>query len=90
MVGFERNIICIFMNINENIRNEWKKRGESKGCAYESTPISITYCPIVQNLKSNECHEAGLLLNCVYTDYLIYISMNINGNIRSRETSQKN
>ena len=47
------------MNFLENIRNERKIKGDT----YKITPSSVTYCPSVPNSISNECHEAGLLLN---------------------------
>ena len=37
IVGFTNYLICIFMNINENIRNKRKMLEKLKGCTYNQT-----------------------------------------------------
>ena len=40
-----------------------EKSRKNKGVTDKITPISVTNCPNVPNLISNECHEADRLLN---------------------------
>ena len=50
MVGYEKTTFWIFMNFNENIRNDKKIAEKSKGYAYKTNYISLAYCPKVLNL----------------------------------------
>ena len=50
VVLYENYLICIFMNINENFRNERKNLRKIKGCTYKMTIISPTMCFSVSNL----------------------------------------
>ena len=52
MVRYAYYLIYIFINFNENIRNEWKIVKKSRGCAYKTTHISVGNCPTVPNLIS--------------------------------------
>ena len=47
-----------------------------------NTHISVTNCPSVQNLISNEFHDSGLSFNGVFIDHLIHLFMKSNGTIR--------
>ena len=42
-------LIYIFMNFNENFRNEWKIMKKTRDCAYTTTHISVGNCPTVPN-----------------------------------------
>ena len=53
---------------------------KSRGMPLEN--ISVTNCPSVPNLISNEYQDIGLAFNGVFVDYLIHLFMNFNGNIR--------
>ena len=53
VVLYENNLICIFMNINENFCNERKNLRKIKGCTYKMTNVSPTMCSFVSNLGAN-------------------------------------
>ena len=61
-----------------------EKSRKNQGGALKNNHISITNCPSVPNLISNECHDTGLSFNGVFVDYLIHLFMNFNGNIRRK------
>ena len=62
IVKYEKNLICIFMNFNENVRNKRKIAEKIRECSYKIPPLSLTHCPSLPNLISNKCYATGLLL----------------------------
>ena len=40
IVWYTHSLICIFVNINENVRNKWKMLENLKGCMYNITHMS--------------------------------------------------
>ena len=52
MVRYAYYLIYIFMNFNENFRNEWKIMKQSGGRGYKTTHISVGNYPTVPNLIS--------------------------------------
>ena len=48
------------MNINENIRNDWKKTGKIIGYAYKITTLSLTDCPRILNMIAKYCYDIVL------------------------------
>ena len=52
---YPMRIICIFMKINENIRNERKRRRKVKMCAYNITYISASNYSRLPHLVLNHC-----------------------------------
>ena len=61
VVLYENNLICIFMNINENFCNERKNLRKIKGCTYKMTNVSPTMCSSVSNLVPIQCLDIVLL-----------------------------
>ena len=63
---YEKYLICIFMNINENFCNERKNLRKNKGCTYKMTNVAPTQYPsfssknslgtCVQDMKSCPTH----------------------------------
>ena len=47
VVLYENDLICIFMNINENFSNERKNLRKFKGCTYKMIIVSPTMCSSV-------------------------------------------
>ena len=63
--------------------NERKTHEKVKGSCVQNYSFSRTYWHSIPNLISNRSYETDLFPVVVYTDYLIYIFININGNIRN-------
>ena len=80
MVGF----VGVFNILNENIRNEWKIAKKSRGCPYKINSISLTNCPSISNLVQLGYIRHALNSMVRMEDYLIYIFININENIRNK------
>ena len=49
-LDMKKKTFWIFMNFNENIRNDEKITEKSRGYAYNINHISLAYCPRVLNL----------------------------------------
>ena len=61
VVLYENDLICIFMNINENFCIERKYLRKIKGCAYKMTNVSPTMCSSASNLVPIQCLDIVLL-----------------------------
>ena len=61
VVLYENDLICKFMNINENFCNERKNLRKIKGCTYKMTNISPSMCSSVSNLVPIQCFDIVLL-----------------------------
>ena len=61
VVLYENDLISIFININENFRNERQNLRKIKGCTYKITNISAALSPSVSNLVPNQCLDIVLL-----------------------------
>ena len=61
VVLYENDLICIFMNINENFCIERKNLRKIKGCTYKMTNVSPTLCSSVSNLVQIQCLDIVLL-----------------------------
>ena len=55
VVLYENDLICIFMNINENFSNERKNLRKNMGCTYKIINVSPTMCSSVSNLVPIKC-----------------------------------
>ena len=54
IVRYTNDPICIFMNINENIRNKRKVVENLKGCTYNITHITAAHYSRLPKLTPNE------------------------------------
>ena len=54
-------LISIFMNINENFRNERNDLRKIKWCAYKVINVSPTMCSGVSNVVPIQCSDIVLL-----------------------------
>ena len=61
------------MKILEMNEKSWK----IKGYTYKITPISVTNCPSVPNLTSDEYNEIGFYSMVAYAYIKIYIIINL-------------
>ena len=83
IVKFEKNLLCIFMTFMKTL--EYEKSQKNQGVhTYKIPPISLTNGPSLLNLLSKKKSIIQAFYSLVrYADYLIYIFININGNIRN-------
>ena len=58
---YANDLISIFMNINENFRDERKNLRKIKGCTYKITNGLPVTCYSVSNLMPNQCLDIVLL-----------------------------
>ena len=61
VVLYVNDLICIFMNINENFCIKRKSLRKIKGCTYKMTNVSPTMCSSVSNLVPIQCLDIVLL-----------------------------
>ena len=61
MDGYTNYLICIFINIKENFRNERNILRRIKGCTYKITNGLPAMCSSVSNLMPNQCLNIVLL-----------------------------
>ena len=61
VVLYLNHLICIFMNVNENLSNERKYLRKIKGCTYRVTNVSPTMCSSVSNIVPIQCLDIVLL-----------------------------
>ena len=69
MRRYEKNLLGIVMNFNENIRNDCKIAEKSRGCCYKITRFSAANCPRVAHLVSYKYHYLGFYFVPGLEDY---------------------
>ena len=90
MVEYANYLISIFMNINENLRNDRTKiKEKNKECTYKITNISPAICSSVSNMVSNQCLDILLYLKVTFEKYLTLIFTNFNQNSRNHKKAIK-